>query len=200
MPGTHRSLIEAFELPGLPVLGAGSHPDPSAGACVMEYASLLSGLPWSDHPRCTHPALAQLARLINDMSPAPVRQRLLPLVPDLIGPGGKDVAVAPALVLLCLDRLRAVQPKRSGHDREERSAQRRLQAAGATGFRGFWMRFTEPMYRGGAAFQLMVRTVRAVTAAAPDALPDLLAAAITTARQTSGADAPRPSARPAGVP
>ena len=149
----------------------------------MEYASLLSGLPWSDHPRCTHPALAQLARLINDMSPAPVRQRLLPLVPDLIGPGGKDAAVAPALVLLCLDRLRVTQPARSGHGYEERSAQHRLRAAGATGCRGFWMRLTEPMYRGGPAFQLMARTVRAMTSAAPDQLPDLLADAIEKARQ-----------------
>lgn len=69
----------------LPVLGPGAHRRPRDGACFMEWASLLAGEPWSDHPRCTHPLLAHLARMVNDVVGDAARQRLVPLVPDVIG-------------------------------------------------------------------------------------------------------------------
>ncbi len=54
-------------LPDLvPVLSAGRHRNPRKGACFMEMASFLAGERWSDHPSCTHPLLASLARLVND--------------------------------------------------------------------------------------------------------------------------------------
>jgi hypothetical protein len=64
----------------------------------MEWASLLAGEQWSDHPRCTHPLLAHLARMVNDAVGDPARQRLVPLVPDVIGltgPGARwDLEIA----------------------------------------------------------------------------------------------------------
>ena len=51
---------------GLPVLARGKHRSPRQGACFMEMASVLANEPWSDRPRCTHPLLSQLARLVND--------------------------------------------------------------------------------------------------------------------------------------
>lgn len=69
----------------LPVLGAGAHRRPRDGACFMEWVSLLAGEQWSDHPRCTHPLLAHLARMVNDVVGAAARQRLVPLIPDVIG-------------------------------------------------------------------------------------------------------------------
>ena len=50
----------------VPVLSAGRHRNPRKGACFMEMASFLAGERWSDHPSCTHPLLASLARLVND--------------------------------------------------------------------------------------------------------------------------------------
>jgi hypothetical protein len=50
----------------LPVLSRGRHRTPRRGACFMEYASYLAGEKWSDHPSCTDPALASLARMVND--------------------------------------------------------------------------------------------------------------------------------------
>ena len=47
---------------GMPVLSRGKHRSPRRGACFMELASVLAGERWSDHPACTHPLLAQLAR------------------------------------------------------------------------------------------------------------------------------------------
>jgi hypothetical protein len=51
----------------------------------MEFASYLAGERWSDHPRCTHPLLAALARDVNDLTDDESRNRLMPLVNRVIG-------------------------------------------------------------------------------------------------------------------
>jgi hypothetical protein len=72
----------------------------------MEFASFLAGERWSDHPSCTHPLLAQLARQVNDLVDDEGRQQLVPLVPSVVGRHGDDrtwltlpVAVAAAPIL-----------------------------------------------------------------------------------------------------
>jgi hypothetical protein len=77
----------------LPVLSRGQHRSPRKGACFMEFASFLAGERWSDHPRCTHPLLAALARAVNDNSSDEARQRLVPLIPDVIGLTGSDLGI-----------------------------------------------------------------------------------------------------------
>jgi hypothetical protein len=42
----------------------------------MEFASLLAGERWSDHPACTHPLLAAVARHVNDHTSDAGRPRL----------------------------------------------------------------------------------------------------------------------------
>ncbi len=69
----------------VPILSRGKHRNPRKGACFMELASFVAGEPWSDHPACTHPLLASLARLVNDVTSDRARQRLAPLIPDVIG-------------------------------------------------------------------------------------------------------------------
>lgn len=69
----------------MPVLSAGRHRSPRSGACFMEFASFLAGEKWSDHPACTHPGLAQLARAVNDMTSNEGRGRLTVLIPSVIG-------------------------------------------------------------------------------------------------------------------
>ncbi|MCU1637602.1 MAG: hypothetical protein JWL94_249 [Microbacteriaceae bacterium] len=59
----------------------------------MEYASHLAGERWSDHPPCTHPAVASLARLVNDWTTDAHRSRLSPLIPSVIGLVGDDERV-----------------------------------------------------------------------------------------------------------
>jgi hypothetical protein len=51
----------------------------------MELASLLAGERWSDHPACTHPLLAETARLVNDYTSDAGRQRLAGMIPSVIG-------------------------------------------------------------------------------------------------------------------
>jgi hypothetical protein len=56
----------------------------------MEFASFLAGERWSDHPSCTHPLLAQLARQVNDHLSDGDRQRLVQLVPLVVGRRGDE--------------------------------------------------------------------------------------------------------------
>ena len=55
----------------LPILSRGKHRSPRKGACFMEFASLLAGERWSDHPACTHPLLAAVARHVMTTPPTP---------------------------------------------------------------------------------------------------------------------------------
>jgi len=74
------------EIPDLfPVLSRGKHRNPRKGACFMELASFLAGERWSDHPACTHPLLAEVARQVNDRATDAGRPRLTPLIPSIIG-------------------------------------------------------------------------------------------------------------------
>src|SRR5262245_65252133 len=59
----------------------------------MELASYMAGEPWSDHPECTHPALAALAREVNDYTTDEGRHRLAPMVPSVIGLNSDDPAL-----------------------------------------------------------------------------------------------------------
>jgi hypothetical protein len=83
---------------GLPVLSRGKHRSPRQGACFMEMASLLANEPWSDRPRCTHPLLAQLARLVNDHTSDAGRADLVVMIPEVIGVRGRGLEWEVALV------------------------------------------------------------------------------------------------------
>src|SRR5258708_3365081 len=66
-----------------PWLMSGAH-DPDGQFCLMEHISVRAGLPWSDHPECTHPVLASMARRINDRLDDQPRQELLEVEDDLM--------------------------------------------------------------------------------------------------------------------
>lgn len=127
----------------LPVLSRGKHWSPRRGACFMELASVLAGERWSDHPACTHPLLAALARAVNDLTSDGDRQALVGLVPSVVGRTGDDrtwltlpVAVAASVVhdvpeskqrvlaggLLQAERLCATDPAYADVRREARAA------------------------------------------------------------------------------
>ena len=69
----------------IPQLSRGKHRNPRKGACFMEMVSYLAGERWSDHPACTHPLLAALARLVNDHTSDAGRGKLVELAPSVIG-------------------------------------------------------------------------------------------------------------------
>jgi hypothetical protein len=67
----------------------------------MELASFLAGERWSDHPRCTHPLLAGLARLVNDCTSDAQRSKLAELIPAVIGLTSDDIRVDARIALRC---------------------------------------------------------------------------------------------------
>lgn len=137
----------------LPILSRGAHHDPADGACMMEYVSLLAGEQFSDRPRCTHPLLAQIARLVNDTSPDRVRHELAPLAPGLIGTASSDPRVAPALVVCCGEVALSVAPGSSRLRRYVGRARRRLERMRRAegGRAGLWSRLSDPLYQYGSA-------------------------------------------------
>lgn len=101
----------------VPTLSPGRHRNPRKGACFMEMASFLAGERWSDHPQCTHPLLAAMAREINDRLGDRSRQDLVPLIPSVVGLVSDDPmmdaliareAALTALPVVSMSRQRAV--------------------------------------------------------------------------------------------
>jgi hypothetical protein len=88
------------QLPALlPMLSRGKHRSPRKGACFMEFASLLAGERWSDHPACTHPLLAAVARHVNDYTSDAGRSRLAELIPSVVGLTGNDLHIDAGIAL-----------------------------------------------------------------------------------------------------
>lgn len=93
-------VTDDVRLPDLvPSLSRGKHRSPRKGACFMEFASFLAGERWSDHPGCTHPLLAHLARLVNDYTSDAGRHDLVPFIPAVIGLTSDDPHVDVRIVL-----------------------------------------------------------------------------------------------------
>lgn len=88
----------------LPLLSRGKHRSPKRGACFMELASYLAGERWSDKPDCTHPLLAHLARLVNDLTTDEHRPQLALLIPSVIGLRSEDPHWDDELTLLAATR------------------------------------------------------------------------------------------------
>ena len=74
-------------------------PQSPHGACFMEFASLLAGERWSDHPACTHPLLAAVARHVNDYTTDAGRPQLATLIPSVIGLTGDDLHIDARIAL-----------------------------------------------------------------------------------------------------
>ncbi len=85
----------------LPMLSPGKHRTARKGACFMELVSYLAGERWSDHPACTHPLLAAVARGVNDYTSDAARPRLAVLIPSVIGLTSDDLHVDARIALLC---------------------------------------------------------------------------------------------------
>jgi hypothetical protein len=83
----------------MPRLSPGAHRSPRRGACFMEFASYLAGERWSDHPDCTDPVLAALARGVNDNLSDARRDGIVHDIPRVIGLRGDDSVVGLVVAL-----------------------------------------------------------------------------------------------------
>lgn len=174
-------------LDGLPVLGRGQHAAPEQGACFMEYASLLAGADFSDHPRCTHPLLAQVARMVNDALDDENRQRIAPLVPDVISIRNPMAQVTAELVAQLTAQALQHDPNSRRLAQLHRRAVRR---SNAVGLRRRAVALSEPMYRTGTASQAVALCLRTLASRGPSALRQALEGAVAAARHAAGAPSP----------
>ena len=111
---------------GLPQLRVGAHLAPEDGACLMEYVSVLSGARFSDHPPCTDPMVATVARMVNDASTDAGRPLLAGFAPDLAETGGApDARRSAAVVRAAVLAAQAAAGDRGGLRRAVRGARRR---------------------------------------------------------------------------
>jgi hypothetical protein len=215
---------DSARMPALvPVLSRGKHRSPRKGACFMELASYLAGERWSDHPDCTHPLLAALARHVNDCTSDGGRPRLAGLIPSVIGLTSDDPrldarltlrAAAEALPVVAAERQRVmavavltchrVLADLDGQPPAGPLVERSRQAVGAVPLAAAWAR----RYTSGSAIPLRAFRRHAAPSAVryavegisracvPDAdrrLHDLLVAAID---DTRGWLRPPPAAEP----
>lgn len=106
----------SVELPEiLPLLARGKHRSPRKGACFMELASFLAGERWSDRPACTHPLLAEVARLVNDRTSDAARPQLAGLIPQVIGLRGDDPRIDARIALRCVAAALPIAPAARQH-------------------------------------------------------------------------------------
>jgi len=73
-------------------LSAGRHRSPSAGACVMELASMLASEPFSDRSGTVSPVLGAFLRTYNDGLDDDRRQDLYALAAAVVGTRGRAFA------------------------------------------------------------------------------------------------------------
>lgn len=111
------------------LLSRGHHVGPSHGSCLMEYVSLLAGERFSDRPQCTHPALACLARHVNDNVGDGRRGELVRLAPGLVGAAGGGDVVWDIVTARCLAAALDIDPTApDAHAQVRRIQTRRRQA------------------------------------------------------------------------
>jgi hypothetical protein len=152
----------AQSAPGRPLLAVGAHLVPEDGACLMEYASMLAGRPFSDHPSCTDPMLGTLARLVNDACTDSGRDGLLPLAATLAYTPPADVIGSARMVLTVVTTAGMTAGSRYRLGRHERAARRRLSRVTATGPLASLARRLEIAHRRGGGRRRLEAAVRAV--------------------------------------
>ena len=167
----------------------------------MEYASLLAGVGFTDHPRCTHPLLAHVARMVNDALDDENRQRIAPLVPAVIGVRTPSPELTATLVMRLTISALQHEPDGQRLARLRRRAERR---SNALGLRRRVVILSEPMYRTSTATQAVAQSLRTIAAAGPDALRQAFEDAVVSARQiaqlpTASVELPERSASEAAV-
>ena len=94
----------------VPILSRGKHRNARRGACFMEMASYLAGERWSDHPKCTHPLVATVARLVNDNTSDDGRSRLVELIPSVVGLTTDDPRLDARIALQCATAALPIAP------------------------------------------------------------------------------------------
>ncbi|GHC86119.1 hypothetical protein RFN57_01650 [Streptomyces violaceochromogenes] len=192
LPGRRASMESPAGAPsGLPVPGRFAHLHPDDGACLMEAAALLAAGRFTDSPAGTHPALAALARVVNDNVGDDTRHALWPLAADLADARPASRAYPPLLVGTVVDAARRVHPSSRRLARNGRACRRRAERLAGAPVSGPAVRIADLLWWRGPGRRRLEQALR-VLCAAPEAdrlLSRLLRQAVTQAREYTGVPA-----------
>ncbi|GLY65202.1 hypothetical protein [Amycolatopsis taiwanensis] len=162
---------------GIPMLSRGHHVLPELGGCFMEIASVLAGEPWSDHPNCTHPMLAELARTVNDLVHDESRQQLVRWIPDVVGANRRHPLITAAIVAVLARHGLAAHPDDPDYRWAANRARHRAVGWQTGGrWRRAWLRATDLWFRTTDRVRVPVMVPRLRTAG-----DDVVIAALTDA-------------------
>ncbi|AMW14889.1 hypothetical protein A4E84_38785 [Streptomyces qaidamensis] len=190
LPGRPASVESPARLPsGLPVPARFAHLHPDDGACLMEAAGLLATGRFTDSPAGTHPALAALARVVNDSVGDDARHALWPLAADLADARPAGRAYPPLLVGMVVDAARRVRPASRRLARNGRACRRRAERLADAPAGGPSVRIADLLWWRGPGRRRLEQALR-VLCAAPEAdrlLSRLLRQAAAQARECGGA-------------
>lgn len=174
---------------GLPQLRTGAHACPEDGACLMEYVSLLAGTRFTDHPACTDPTLAALARLVNDSCTDAGRPALAHLAPALASAPSTGARGTAAVVLGAVDAACRAADEPAPLVRLRRRAERRYARVASGGDRSGPVRWLDALHRRGTDRNRLGATVARLAALPADrcdaALQATLAGAVAALRATA---------------
>ncbi|WP_138731834.1 hypothetical protein [Modestobacter excelsi] len=179
---------------GLPQLRAGAHLSPEDGACLMEYVSVLAGTTFNDHPSCTDPTVATVARLVNDASTDAGRPLLARFAPLLAETGATPDARRTAAVIRATVRAASAAAGDPARLRRLlRGAERRYDLVTNTGRLAGLARRLDTLHRYGAGrrrMELSILALRELPRPRRDeALRATLAAALAAALLPTGSPA-----------
>ncbi|WP_086564776.1 hypothetical protein [Streptomyces africanus] len=175
---------------GLAAPGRFTHLHPDDGACLMENAALLAGGRFTDSPPGTHPALAALARVVNDSVGDATRHALWPLAAELADARPADRAYTPLLVGSVVDAARVLRPASRRLARHGRACRRRSEKLAHVPAAGLPGRAADLVWWRGPGRRHLEHALR-VLCAAPDAdrrLARLLREAVAEARGRAAGD------------
>jgi hypothetical protein len=176
---------------GLPQLRSGAHACPEDGACLMEYVSLLAGTRFGDHPACTDPTLAALARLVNDSCTDAGRPALALLAPALASAPSTGARGTAAVVLGAVDAACRAADEPAPLVRLRRRAERRYAKVATGGERsGAVVRWLDALHRRGTDRNRLGATVARLAALPADRCDAALQATLTGAVAALRATAP----------
>ncbi|MFF8392429.1 hypothetical protein [Streptomyces sp. NPDC016172] len=193
LPARRASVESPAGVPdSLPVPGRFAHLHPEDGACLMEAAALLASGRLTDSPAGTHPALAALARVVNDSVGDDTRHALWPLAADLADARPAGRGYAPLLVGTVVDAARRVRPASRRLARHGRACRRRAENLAHAPAGGPASRIADLLWWRGPGRRHLEQAL-GVLCGAPDAdqrLSGLLREAVAQARDGTGGGAP----------
>jgi hypothetical protein len=183
---------------GIPELRAGAHLGPEDGACLMEYVSVLVGARFDDHPRCTDPTLAGVARLVNDAC-SDGRRPLLTSFAPLLAATPPVGASGTAAIVRAVVRTVAGATGGAALRRRLRHAEHRCRRVRGDGAAAAVARRLDPLYRRGAGRRHLEASIAALHAL-PERERDAALVATLTAALSAAVPAAPGSSRRADLP